>query len=132
MAEALAPVAATGKRKTAVARVRLNYGTGQVRVNGKPMNEYFHREVLLMRINAAFEAASALERFDVVASVHGGGPSGQADAVRHGIARALEKVDPNLRGPLKRKGFLTRDARKKERKKYGQKGARARFQFSKR
>ena len=132
MAEALAPVAATGKRKTAVARVHLNYGTGQVKVNGKPMNEYFHREVLLMRINAAFEAASALEKFDVVAKVHGGGPSGQADAVRHGIARALEKVDPNMRGPLKRKGFLTRDARKKERKKYGQKGARARFQFSKR
>jgi small subunit ribosomal protein S9 len=132
LAEALAPVAATGKRKTAVARVRLNYGTGQVKVNGKPMNEYFHREVLLMRINAAFEAASALEKFDVVATVHGGGPSGQADAVRHGIARALEKVDPNMRGPLKRKGFLTRDARKKERKKYGQKGARARFQFSKR
>ena len=132
MAEALAPVAATGKRKTAVARVRLNYGSGQVKVNGKPMNEYFHREVLLMRINAAFEAASASEKFDVVATVHGGGPSGQADAVRHGIARALEKVDPSMRGPLKRKGFLTRDARKKERKKYGQKGARARFQFSKR
>ena len=132
MAEALAPVAATGKRKTAVARVRLNYGSGQVKVNGKPMNEYFHREVLLMRINAAFEAASALEKFDVVATVHGGGPSGQADAIRHGIARALEKVDPSMRGPLKRKGFLTRDARKKERKKYGQKGARARFQFSKR
>jgi len=132
LAEALAPVAATGKRKTAVARVRLNYGSGQVKVNGKPMNEYFHREVLLMRINAAFEAASASEKFDVVATVHGGGPSGQADAVRHGIARALEKVDPNMRGPLKRKGFLTRDARKKERKKYGQKGARARFQFSKR
>jgi small subunit ribosomal protein S9 len=125
-------VAATGKRKTAVARVRLNYGSGQVKVNGKPMSEYFHREVLLMRINAAFEAASALEKFDVVATVHGGGPSGQADAVRHGIARALEKVDPAMRGPLKRKGFLTRDARKKERKKYGQKGARARFQFSKR
>ena len=132
MAEALAPVAATGKRKTAVARVCLNYGTGQVKVNGKPMSEYFNREVLLMRINAAFEAASALEKFDVVATVHGGGSSGQADAVRHGIARALEKVDPNMRGPLKRKGFLTRDARKKERKKYGQKGARARFQFSKR
>jgi small subunit ribosomal protein S9 len=132
LVEAPASVAATGKRKTAVARVRLNYGTGQVRVNGRPMDEYFHREALLMRINAAFEAANALERFDVAASVHGGGPSGQADAVRHGIARALEKVDPNMRGPLKRKGFLTRDARKKERKKYGQKGARARFQFSKR
>ena len=132
MAETIATITSTGKRKTAVARVRLDYGTGQVKVNGKPMNEYFHREVLLMRINAAFEAANALERFDVVATVHGGGPSGQADAVRHGIARALEKVDPSMRGPLKRKGFLTRDARKKERKKYGQRGARARFQFSKR
>jgi small subunit ribosomal protein S9 len=125
-------MSATGKRKTAVARVCLGYGTGQVDVNGKPMSEYFRREVLLMRINAAFEAASALEKFDVVAKVHGGGPSGQADAVRHGIARALEKIDPSVRGALKRKGFLTRDARKKERKKYGQKGARARFQFSKR
>ena len=132
MAEALAPVRATGKRKTAVAQVRLNYGTGQVNVNGKPMSEYFPREVLHMRINAAFEAANALEKFDVVAKVHGGGLSGQADAVRHGIARALEKHEPDTRGPLKRKGFLTRDARKKERKKYGQKGARARFQFSKR
>ena len=132
MAEALAPVAATGKRKTAVARVRMNYGSGQVKVNGKPMADYFPREVLLMRINAAFEAVNALEKFDVDAKVSGGGPSGQADAVRHGIARALEKIEPESRGPLKRKGFLTRDARKKERKKYGQKGARARFQFSKR
>jgi small subunit ribosomal protein S9 len=132
LAEALAPVTATGKRKTAVARIALNYGTGQVQVNGKPMSDYFPREVLIMRINAAFEAANALEKFDVVARVRGGGPSGQADAVRHGIARALEKIEPNMRGPLKRKGFLTRDARKKERKKYGQKGARARFQFSKR
>jgi len=132
LAEALAPVVATGKRKTAVARIRLNYGTGQVNVNGKAMKEYFPREVLIMRINAAFEAANALEKFDVWAKVQGGGPSGQADAVRHGIARALEKIEPNMRGPLKRRGFLTRDARKKERKKYGQKGARARFQFSKR
>jgi len=132
LAESMAPVVATGKRKTAVARVRLNYGTGQVNVNGKPMSEYFPREVLLMRSNAAFDAANALEKFDVMATVNGGGPSGQADAVRHGIARALEKIEPELRGPLKRKGFLTRDARKKERKKYGQKGARARFQFSKR
>jgi small subunit ribosomal protein S9 len=85
-----------------------------------------------MRINDAFEAASALEKFDVIASVRGGGPSGQADAIRHGIARALEKVQPESRAELKKKGFLTRDARKKERKKYGQKGARARFQFSKR
>jgi len=132
LAEAISPVAATGKRKTAVARVHLNYGTGQVKVNGKSMADYFPREVLLMRINAAFEAVDALEKFDVVARVKGGGPSGQADAVRHGIARALEKIQPELRAGLKRKGFLTRDARKKERKKYGQKGARARFQFSKR
>ena len=132
MAEALSPVAATGKRKTAVAQVRLNYGTGQVNVNGKPMSDYFPREVLLMRINAAFEAVNALEKFDVVAKVRGGGPSGQADAVRHGIARALEKMDEKLRPSLKKNGMLTRDARKKERKKYGQKGARARFQFSKR
>ncbi len=132
MAEALAPVRATGKRKTAVAQVRLNYGSGRVVVNGKPMSDYFPREVLLMRINAAFEAVNALEKFDVEARVRGGGPSGQADAVRHGIARALEKIDPDSRAALKRKGFLTRDARKKERKKYGQKGARARFQFSKR
>jgi small subunit ribosomal protein S9 len=132
LAEALAPITTTGKRKTAVARIRLNYGTGQVTVNGKDMAKYFPREVLVMRINDAFEAASALEKFDVIASVRGGGPSGQADAIRHGIARALEKIVPESRGPLKRKGFLTRDARKKERKKYGQKGARARFQFSKR
>jgi small subunit ribosomal protein S9 len=125
-------VSTTGKRKTAVARIRMNYGTGQVNVNGKSMKEYFPREVLLMRINAAFEVANALEKFDVVAKVSGGGPSGQADAIRHGIARALEKIEPESRGPLKRKGMLTRDARKKERKKYGQKGARARFQFSKR
>jgi small subunit ribosomal protein S9 len=132
LAEALEPVTSTGKRKTAVARIRMNYGSGQVTVNGKTMANYFPREVLLMRINAAFEAANALEKFDVIANVRGGGPSGQADAIRHGIARALEKIDPESRGPLKRKGFLTRDARKKERKKYGQKGARARFQFSKR
>ncbi len=132
MAEALAPVAATGKRKTAVARVRMNYGSGQVKVNGKPMADYFPREVLLMRINAAFEAVNAMEKFDVEAKVRGGGPSGQADAVRHGIARALEKIDPARRTVLKQAGYLTRDSRRKERKKYGQKGARARFQFSKR
>ena len=132
MAEALAPVAATGKRKTAVACVRMNYGSGQVRVNGKPMADYFPREVLLMRINAAFETANALEKFDVLAKVRGGGPSGQADAVRHGIARALVQHNPELRSTLKEAGFLTRDPREVERKKYGQPGARKRFQFSKR
>ncbi|MDH3212333.1 MAG: 30S ribosomal protein S9 [Myxococcales bacterium] len=125
-------VTATGKRKNAVARVRLKLGNGNVLVNGKTMAEYFPREVLLMRIQEPFEATAGEGRYDVVAKLHGGGVAGQADALRHGIARALEKFDENLRAPLKRKGFLTRDARKKERKKYGQKGARARFQFSKR
>jgi len=123
---------ATGKRKTAVARVRMKFGTGQVVVNGKPMAEYFPREVLHMRIMAPFEVAGVEGRFDVTAKIHGGGMSGQADALRHGISRALEKTDESLRSSLKRQGFLTRDARKKERKKYGQKGARARYQFSKR
>ena len=132
MPEAPAFVNATGRRKTAVAQVRLKLGNGSVLVNGKPMDEYFPREVLLMRIQQPFEATSAEGRYDVVAKIRGGGVSGQADALRHGISRALEKVDPELRGSLKRKGFLTRDARKKERKKYGQRGARARFQFSKR
>jgi small subunit ribosomal protein S9 len=130
--EATAIVTATGRRKTAIARVRLRLGNGNVLVNGKPMDEYFPREVLLMRIQQPFEATGAEGRYDVVAKIHGGGVSGQADALRHGISRALEKVDPELRSSLKRKGFLTRDARKKERKKYGQRGARARFQFSKR
>jgi small subunit ribosomal protein S9 len=123
---------ATGKRKTAIARVRLKLGTGQVVVNGRSMDEYFTRDVLRMRIGEAFEASASEGRYDVAANVCGGGPAGQADAVRHGIARALEKVDPALRSPLKSKGLLTRDARKKERKKYGQRGARARYQFSKR
>jgi len=130
--EPVSIVTATGKRKNAVARVRLKLGNGNVLVNGKTMAEYFPREVLLMRIQEPFEATAGEGRYDVVAKLHGGGVAGQADALRHGIARALEKFDENLRAPLKRKGFLTRDARKKERKKYGQKGARARFQFSKR
>ncbi len=132
MPEAIAMIYATGKRKTAIARVRMKLGTGNVLVNGKPMDEYFPRDVQRTIVKQAFEAANALERYDVIAKVHGGGTSGQADAVRHGIARALEKTDPTLRTALKKKGLLTRDARKKERKKYGQKGARARFQFSKR
>ena len=123
---------ATGRRKTAVARVRLTFGSGNVYVNSRRMEEYFPREVLCIRVSSAFEAASVEGRYDVHAKIHGGGVSGQADALRHGIARALEKVDENLRAPLKKKGMLTRDARKKERKKYGQKGARARYQFSKR
>ena len=125
-------ISATGKRKTAVARVRMSPGTGQILVNGRTMVEYFPREVLHMRIHAPFEVAANEGRWDVTARIHGGGVSGQADALRHGISRALEKTDETLRPSLKSKGLLTRDARKKERKKYGQKGARARFQFSKR
>ena len=125
-------ISATGKRKTAVARVRMSPGTGQIRVNGRAMVEYFPREVLHMRIQAPFEVAANGGRWDVNARIHGGGVAGQADALRHGISRALEKADEALRASLKRHGFLTRDARKKERKKYGQRGARARYQFSKR
>jgi small subunit ribosomal protein S9 len=130
--EAVPEFVATGKRKTAIARVRVKAGAGNVLVNGKPLDEYFPREVLRMRIRVAFETAGTEGRYDVAAKVCGGGLAGQADALRHGIARALERAQPELRAPLKRKGLLTRDARKKERKKYGQRGARARYQFSKR
>ncbi len=132
MAEPLSDILATGKRKTAVARVRLRLGTGQIRVNGRPVEEYFPREALRILIQQPFLATDTAGRFDVLARVEGGGVTGQAGALRHGIARALEKLDPAARPPLKQSGFLTRDARKKERKKYGQRGARARFQFSKR
>jgi len=125
-------VQATGRRKTAVARVYMQPGSGQIVVNKKAMKEYFTRESQCILIQEAFESVNMQERYDVVAHCKGGGSSGQAGALRHGIARALEKMDPELRGALKKKGFLTRDARKKERKKYGQKGARARYQFSKR
>jgi len=125
-------VVTTGKRKTAVARVRLRLGGGTIRVNGKPVDEYFTREVLRILVRQPLESTNATTRFDVNANVGGGGPAGQAGALRHGIARALEKFDTSVRPTLKRGGFLTRDARKKERKKYGQRGARARFQFSKR
>jgi small subunit ribosomal protein S9 len=132
LADATAIEAATGKRKTAVARVRLMPGTGVITVNGRALEEYFRREASRMIIQQAFEAVNGAGRYDVQANLCGGGLSGQADALRHGIARALERFDPGNRPALKKKGLLTRDARKKERKKYGQKGARARFQFSKR
>ncbi|MCC6641587.1 MAG: 30S ribosomal protein S9 [Deltaproteobacteria bacterium] len=125
-------ITATGRRKTAVARVRLRLGSGSFAVNGRPIEEYFVRETLQLMIRQVLETSNAIGRFEIQASVNGGGPEGQAGAVRHGVARALEKFDPGLRPGLKRGGFLTRDARKKERKKYGQRGARARFQFSKR
>ena len=123
---------ATGKRKTSVARVRIAVGTGNFQINGRQLEDYFPREALQMQIRQPLESVNAIGTYDIFANISGGGIGGQAGALRHGIARALEKVDPKLRPNLKRGGFLTRDARKKERKKYGQKGARARYQFSKR
>ena len=132
MTEATTETNTTGKRKTSVARVRLRLGTGNLLVNGRPAEEYFPRESLMKAIRQPFEETNSVGRYDVVASLHGGGVAGQAGALRHGIARALQTLDPTQRINLKRAGLLTRDARKKERKKYGQRGARARFQFSKR
>jgi len=126
------PAVATGKRKTSVARVRVTLGTGQILVNGRVYEEYFPREAHQLYARQPLEAANSATTYDIAARITGGGVTGQAGALRHGIARALEQIDPNLRSTLKRSGFLTRDARKKERKKYGQRGARARFQFSKR
>jgi small subunit ribosomal protein S9 len=122
----------TGKRKNAVARTRLYQGTGQITVNARPYEDYFPRKTLQMIVQQALKLTKNADKFDIKVNVSGGGVAGQAQAVRHGIARALLLVDPELRGTLKRAGGLTRDARKKERKKYGQKGARARFQYSKR
>ena len=127
-----AQVNTTGRRKTAVARVRMALGTGQITINGRTFENYFPRGILQRQIMQPIEAVDSVGRYDIVARIHGGGLAGQAGALRHGISRALEKQDGNLRSTLKRAGFLTRDARKKERKKYGQRGARARFQFSKR
>ena len=132
MAEPLLEKLITGKRKTAIARVNLRPGTGSIRVNGRPLEQYFHREVLRILLNQPLVHVERADHYDISATVRGGGPSGQAGALRHGIARALCVLDPSLRPALKRGRFLTRDARKKERKKYGQRGARARFQFSKR
>ena len=123
---------ATGKRKTAVARVTLKPGTGEYLVNGKAIDDFFPRETLQRTIRQPLETVGYSDRVDVVARMHGGGVSAQADALRHGISKALLEADPNLRGELKRRGFLTRDARAKERKKAGLKKARKRPQFSKR
>ena len=123
---------ATGKRKTAVARVILRPGTGAYTVNGKTLDNYFPRPALGRNIRAPLECVGYQDRMDVVVRVHGGGVSAQAGALRHGISRALLEADPNLRGELKRRGFLTRDPRVKERKKAGLKKARKRPQFSKR
>jgi small subunit ribosomal protein S9 len=124
---------ATGKRKTAIARVRLRPGTGEVHLNDKALDDYFGgHEALKMVTKQPFAITETTEKFDVLAIVTGGGPSAQAGAIRHGISRALCVFNLELRKRLKKAGFLTRDARIKERKKYGQKGARRRFQFSKR
>jgi small subunit ribosomal protein S9 len=123
---------ATGKRKTAIARVILLPGTGAYTINGRPLDVFFPRPTLQRNIRQPLEAVGYDTRMDVVARLHGGGVSSQAGALRHGISRALLEADPNLRGELKRRGFLTRDARAKERKKAGLKKARKRPQFSKR
>lgn len=123
---------ATGKRKSAVARVWLISGSGQITVNRRPVEEYFPRPTLLRSMEQPLILTGNKDRFDVRVNVCGGGMSGQAGAVTHGIARALLGVSPEYRTALKKAGLIRRDARIKERKKYGQKGARARFQFSKR
>ncbi len=123
---------ATGKRKTAVARVWLQPGTGQVVINKSPADEYLDRETSKMVIAQPMVLTGTLGKLDVAVSVAGGGISGQAGAIRHGISKALLELNPEFREVLKRAGFLTRDSRVKERKKYGRKSARARFQYSKR
>jgi small subunit ribosomal protein S9 len=123
---------ATGKRKSAIARVYMKAGSGNIVVNKRNYDEYFDRPSLKMIIKQPFEITGKIDKFDLYINVNGGGVSGQAGAVKHGISKALLEYDAELRGILKKAGFLTRDARIKERKKYGQPGARKRFQFSKR
>ena len=122
----------TGRRKTSTARVHLRQGTGQITVNDHPLDQYFANDVLKMIIKQPLSLTETADKFDIVVVVDGGGPSGQAGAIRHGISRALQLYNAELRKRLKKAGLLTRDPRMKERKKYGQRGARARFQFSKR
>ena len=122
----------TGRRKTAAARVFMRPGAGEVKVNGRTLDHYFPNDVLKMIIKQPLLLTETAEKFDIVVTVEGGGSAGQAGAIRHGISRALIVFNSELRDRLKSAGLLTRDPRKKERKKYGQKGARARFQFSKR
>ena len=122
----------TGRRKTAVARVRLATGSGKILINGRALENYFTTEIFRGVVTQPFTITQTINKFDTRVNVAGGGPAGQAGAVRHGIARALLVADPNLRPTLKTDGLLTRDPRMKERKKYGQPGARKRFQFSKR
>jgi small subunit ribosomal protein S9 len=123
---------ATGKRKSSIARVILKSGTGAITVNDRTIDNYFPRETLRMVIRQPLELVGLIGKYDVIARVNGGGLAGQAGALRHGITKALIGYDSEMRPKLKKEGFVTRDSRKKERKKYGQKGARKRFQFSKR
>lgn len=122
----------TGRRKTATARARVYVGSGSITVNGRACEDYFPRKTLQMIVRQPLALSKLADKLDVRVNVAGGGTSGQAEAVRHGISRALLLVDPELRGVLKKAGYLTRDARKKERKKYGLRAARARYQYSKR
>jgi small subunit ribosomal protein S9 len=125
-------VHAVGKRKNSVARIWMSPGEGRIVINKRPVEDYFGRETLRMIINQPLVLTGTQGQFDFYILADGGGISGQAGAIRHGISRALELFNPSYRSPLKKAGFITRDARKKERKKYGQKGARARYQYSKR
>jgi small subunit ribosomal protein S9 len=122
----------TGRRKTSVARVWIRPGSGRVVVNRRPFEDFFPRETLRMIIAQPLQVTNTAGQFDVIVRVGGGGPTGQAGAVRHGLARALARFDDKLRSPLKKAGLLTRDPRARERKKYGQPGARQKFQYSKR
>jgi small subunit ribosomal protein S9 len=122
----------TGRRKSSTARVWLRQGNGNIMVNRRSLDDYFPNEVLKMIIKQPLSLTETVGHFDILVNVAGGGPSGQAGAIRHGISRAFEAFNAELRKKLKKAGLLTRDPRMKERKKYGQKGARARFQFSKR
>ena len=125
-------VLTTGRRKEATARVRLSAGSGQIQINGKTLQDYFGRMLHQVAVRQPLEVTNSQAKYDIFATVAGGGLTGQAGAVRHGVARALVEVDPSLRVVLRRGGYLTRDPRMKERKKYGQKGARRRFQWTKR
>ena len=132
MANKTEEIWATGRRKCAVARVRIKPGTGKILINGKALDKYFPTESISGNIYQPLSVTDAQGKFDITANITGGGPAGQAGALRHGVARALVKYDESLRSVLKNCGMLTRDARVKERKKSGQPGARKRFQFSKR
>lgn len=129
---ATAPPTGTGRRKRAICRVRLAPGTGEITVNAKPAEQYLRRASLLQIVMQPLEATNSVGRFNITINAKGGGPSGQAGAIRHGIARALVRLDESLRPLLRKAGLLTRDPREKEAKKYGRKRARKRFQFSKR